>query len=166
MKEVNGEVAQCPRQTISQDDETRMLTYSFLPATHVLTRLTTSAGQKYALDLTGAQFGHHQTLTPWDQYRTALDFELHEVRSQPTGIAAMGYDGTISWKIAVHMENELKTYIKQHHDDWKSFVHKELDQMLEFAVERAFEEDGSIVRLDGLAVFKECQALGGGADHK
>lgn len=147
-------------QTVCQDDRKRMLSYSFLPAGHVPSWFTTTEGDKYALDLTGAQFGHHTTLTQWSEYEADLGFEFSEVRPTNTSLGTMllGHAGILSEKIAEKIEQELKLYIKRHSDDWQRSLHGELDQIIDSAIERVFEEDSNIIHYDGKAVLKDHSA--------
>lgn len=51
---------------------------------HQLLRVTLSNGERYALDITGAQYGHMQAVTRWETYEAKW---AEDVRPQPFGSA-------------------------------------------------------------------------------
>lgn len=56
---------------------------------HQLLRVTLSNGEKYAFDITGAQYGYHESVVPWHQY---IDSQVKEI----VGTDTFGMDRTIA----------------------------------------------------------------------
>lgn len=45
---------------------------------HLFWNVTTADGTDFVMDLSAAQFGHRAPVTPMDQYRMILSFDVHE----------------------------------------------------------------------------------------
>lgn len=56
---------------------------------HQLLRVTLLNGEKYAFDISGAQYGYHESVVPWQQY---IDLQVKEI----IGTDTFGMDRTIA----------------------------------------------------------------------
>lgn len=54
--------------------------FAIRPKTHCLLRVTLQDRSVYALDLTGAQYGFHQTITPWSEYVSLVVKEVVAIK--------------------------------------------------------------------------------------
>ncbi len=65
IEEVNMKLQQKPRRIYLFDEHGNPDTTEY---GHTLLRVTLKSGESYAFDLTGAQFGYYDTITPWSLY--------------------------------------------------------------------------------------------------
>lgn len=63
--EVNMELQETPRRIYLVDEHGNLDTTEY---GHTLLRVSLKSGESYAFDLTGAQFGYYETITPWSLY--------------------------------------------------------------------------------------------------
>lgn len=63
--EVNMELQETPKRMYMVDEHGNPDTTEYA---HSLLRVSLKSGESYAFDLTGAQFGYHETITPWSLY--------------------------------------------------------------------------------------------------
>jgi hypothetical protein len=75
IEDVDGKPKKCVRDVYLEGGEYTRTNSAASKNCHVCWRVTLSTGKCYTLDLTSAQFGHHQTLTPWSEYLRTLEFK-------------------------------------------------------------------------------------------
>lgn len=87
--EIHIYLQETPRMiyTVDQSGEPDMSEYG-----HSLLRVTLKGGEQYAFDLAGAQFGYHETITPWSLYV--------QTRAEAGSIRVFPYDHTLNMILA------------------------------------------------------------------
>ena len=90
---------------------------------HTILRVTLKNSEQYAVDLTGAQYGHYQECLPWQDYCTARVGEIIEVNSYgytkqliPKEAKKRGYLSEKTESLSLSFAKELRLCIEH----WKS----------------------------------------------
>jgi len=159
--EASGRPAWCLREAYLKGDGQDWPTSGTLSSEHVCFFVSLKDRKKFALDLTGVQYGIHDTLMPWKEYTALLGFQ-HRTFS-PGGAEKKLYEGmkdATSDKFALKVSRYLSERIQgcmDSQEDWLSAVEGSIGRLMEDAIAEAFRLDGTLLREGGQAYRRDVQ---------
>lgn len=164
LKEAHGSPTECPREAYLTGAGNEYLDSRTLSSGHVCYLVKLKDGTKFALDLTGAQYGIHDTLIPWKKYKALLGFEARSFKpGGSSGVDFLGHPKPMN-DFSVTVTSYVCKGIRESIDsaeDWLGTVEGSIDKLMEEAITEAFRADGKLVRSGGQAIRKDLQGLVG-----
>jgi len=162
IQEITCKPLKCPREAYLVSENQEEPSSGTLVAKHICYHVRLQDGQEFALDLTGAQYGVHDTLVRWKKYTNMLGFKNQTF--EPGGSSTEDYIGKIveiSHKFALEVSRYLYRHIKGckgSQEDRLTSIEFSIEKLMEDAITEAFFRlDGTLVREGGQAYLRGIQ---------
>ena len=159
--EASGQPAWCPREAYLKGDGQDWPISGTLSSEHVCFFVSLKDRKKFALDLTGPQYGIHDTLVPWKEYTAMLGFQ-HPTFS-PCGSEKKFYErltqtaiDKFALKVSRYLSEQIQRYMDSQ-EDWLSAIEGSVEKLMEDALAEAFRLDGTLLREGGQASPRDVQ---------